>query len=96
MKRYLIIFKNKFVLAITIFMVYALFLDDVDIFMIFSKQSRLRQLEQQKIELVDKVGEIENMQRVLDNMYSLEKFAREERFFHKADEDVYVIEWLEN
>jgi hypothetical protein len=95
MKRYLIIFKNKFVLAITIFLVYALFLDDVDVFMIFSKQSRLRQLEQQKIELADKLSEIENMQRVLDNAYSLEKFAREERFFHKADEDVYVIEWLE-
>lgn len=95
MKRYLVIFKNKFVLAVTIFFVYALFLDDVDVFMIFSKQRRLSQLEQQKIELADKLSEIEDMQRVLDNAYSLEKFAREERFFHKADEDVYVIEYQE-
>jgi hypothetical protein len=95
MKRYLLIFKNKFVLATTIFLVYALFLDDVDVFMIFSKKHRLSQLEEQKIELVDKLSEIEDMQRVLDNVYSLEKFAREERFFHKADEDVYVIEWVE-
>jgi hypothetical protein len=93
MKHYLRIFRNKFVLATTIFFVYALFLDDVDVFMIFSKQNRLGQLEQQKIELADKLSEIEDMQRVLDNAYSLEKFAREERFFHKADEDVYVIEW---
>lgn len=95
MKRYILLFRNKFVLAITIFLVYALFLDDVDVFMIFSKQNRLRQLEQQKIELVDKLSEIESMQRVLENAYSLEKFAREERFFHKADEDVFVIEWVD-
>ena len=93
MKRYLLIFRNKFVLATTIFFVYALFLDDVDVFMIFSKQRRLSQLEQQKIELADKLSEIEDMQRVLDNAYSLEKFAREERFFHKADEEVFVIDW---
>jgi hypothetical protein len=73
--------------------VYAVFLDEVDVFMIFSKQRRLSQLEQQKIELADKLSEIEDMQRVLDNAYSLEKFAREERFFHKADEEVFVIDW---
>ena len=77
------------------FVVYALFLDDVDVFMIYSKKSRLNQLEKQKIELADKLKEIEDMQRVLQSNYSLEKFAREERFFHKADEDVFVIEYLD-
>lgn len=92
MKRVLKVFRNKFILAITIFAMYALFLDDVDVFMIFSKQQKLRQLENQKVELVDKLREIEDMQQILDNTYSLEKFAREERFFHKDDEDVFVIE----
>lgn len=77
-------------------MVYALFLDDVDIFMIYGKKSRLNQLEEQKIELADKLREIEEMQRVLQSAYSLEKFAREERYFHKHDEDVFVIEYLES
>lgn len=77
-------------------MVYALFLDDVDIFMIYGKKSRLNQLEEQKIELADKLREIEEMQRVLQSAYSLEKFAREERYFHKQDEDVFVIEYLES
>lgn len=76
-------------------MVYAIFLDDVDVFMIYAKKSRLNQLEKQKIELADKLKEIEDMQRVLQSNYSLEKFAREERFFHKADEDVFVIEYLD-
>lgn len=95
MKRYLKYFRNKFILAFTIFAVYALFLDDVDIFMIYGKKRRLGQLEDQKIELADKLKEIEDMQRVLHNNYSLEKFAREERFFHKDDEDVFVIEYIE-
>ena len=94
-KKYLNIFRNKFIFAFTVFVVYALFLDDVDVFMIYSKKSRLNQLEKQKIELADKLKEIEDMQRVLQSNYSLEKFAREERFFHKADEDVFVIEYLD-
>jgi hypothetical protein len=71
-----------------------LFLDDVDIFMIYGKKNRLNQLEEQKIELADKLIEIKDMQSVLKNSYSLEKFAREERFFHKSQEDVFVIEYL--
>ena len=82
-------------MAFAIFTVYALFLDDVDLFMIYGKQSRLNQLEEQKIDLAEKLHEIEDMQRVLKNAYSLEKFAREERFFHKADEDIFVIEYVE-
>lgn len=96
MKKYLEPFKNKYILAFTIFMVYALFLDDVDIFMIYGKKSKLNQLEEQKVELADQLREFEEMQRVLHNAYSLEKFAREERYFHKADEDVFVIEYLED
>ena len=95
MKRFIKPFKNKYIFAITVFFVYALFLDDVDVLMIYNKQSKLRQLDKQKIELEDKLREIEDMQRVLYNAYSLEKFAREERFFHKADEDVFVIEYLD-
>ncbi len=81
-------------MALTIFAVYALFLDDVDIFMIYSKKSRLNQLEEQKLELADQLREIEEMQRVLYSAYSLEKFAREERYFHKDNEEVFVIEYI--
>jgi hypothetical protein len=93
MKKHLGILKNKYLLAFCIFFVYAVFLDDVDIFMILRKQSKLRQLEKQKIELSSKLEEISEMQQILENTYSLEKFAREERYFHKEDEDVFVIDF---
>jgi hypothetical protein len=83
--------KNKYILAFAIFFVYAVFLDDVDLFMIMRKQSKLSQLEKHKIELAYKLDEISEMQQILDNTYSLERFAREERFFRKDDEDVFVI-----
>jgi hypothetical protein len=83
--------KNKYILAFAIFFVYAVFLDDVDLFMILRKQSKLSQLEKHKVELAYKLEEISEMQQILDNSYSLERFAREERYFHKEDEDVFVI-----
>lgn len=83
--------KNKYILAFAIFFVYTVFLDDVDLFLIMRKQSKLGQLEKHKIELAYKLEEISEMQQILDNSYSLERFAREERFFHKEEEDVFVI-----
>jgi cell division protein FtsB len=92
-KRYIKPFRNKYILAFSLFFVYAVFLDDVDLFMIIGKHRKLMELNQQKIELSEKLSDMKSMQQVLENQYSLEKFAREERYFHKSDEDVFIIEF---
>ena len=91
MKKYLQPFRNKFILVGSIFLLYILFLDDVDVFMIFSKYKKLHELRIEKQEMDGKLVEIEKMQSILTSKEELERFAREERLFRKNNEDIYII-----
>lgn len=90
-KKYLKPFRNKYILVGTLFAIYAVFLDDVDIFMIYSKHKKLNKLEVEKAEMETKLYEIAEMQSILTDREALEKFAREERLFRKPNEDIYVL-----
>jgi cell division protein FtsB len=90
-KKYLKPFRNKYILVGSLFAIYAVFLDDVDVFMIYSKHRKLNQLEIEKAEMETKLYEIAEMQSILTDRESLEKFAREERLFRKPNEDIYII-----
>jgi hypothetical protein len=48
MKKYLLPFKNKYILTFTIFLIYNLFLDDVDIFSIVSQNKKLSALNDKR------------------------------------------------
>lgn len=84
-------FKNKFAFAGAIFLLYIFFLDDVDVFMIFSKYKKLHELQTEQHEMTGKLAEIKQMQSILTNQEELERFAREEHLFRKENEDIYVI-----
>ncbi len=91
MKRFIKPFRNKYILVGSLFVLYVVFLDDVDIFMLYSKHKKLNQVSIEKSEMETKLIEIEDMQSILRNSESLERFAREERLFRKPNEDIYVI-----
>lgn len=84
-------FKNKFVIATTIFFVFILFLDEYDIFTIVERKRKLHQLEQIKQETNEKLHETKQMLEKLNTSEGLEKFAREEKLFKKDGEDIFVI-----
>jgi cell division protein DivIC len=86
-------FRNKFILVGSLFLLYAVFLDDVDIFMMIGKHRKLSQLKEEKGEMETKLQEIADMQSILKHQSSLERFAREERLFRKPNEDIYVISY---
>jgi len=93
MKKYLLYFKNKYILTITLFTIYFLFLDDVDIFTVINHNYKLHNLEEAKIETT---VNLENTKKLLYRMrYSseLESFAREEKLFKKDNEDIFVISY---
>jgi len=83
--------KNKFVLTSLIFFVYVLFLDDVDIFMIYSQNKKLSQLNASKVEVNEKLQTVRTTLKQLKYPSELESFAREEKLFKKDDEDIFVI-----
>jgi len=91
MKKYLMPFRNKYLLAFTIFLVYNLFLDDIDIFTIMNQNRRLSKLSTDQSEINIKLKETKQTLRELKHGYALEKYAREEKLFKKDNEDIFVI-----
>ena len=90
-KRFLPYIKNKFILATCIFLVYALFLDENDIFTIITEKRKLSKLEELKSETQSNLDEANKTLARLKHLSEVERFAREKKFFKKDDEDVFVI-----
>ncbi len=91
MKRIPSFLKNKFIFTGILFVMYALFLDDMDIFSILRYQNKLSQLEQNKLELELQLEETKQTLEELKNLSGKERYAREKKFFKKDDEDIFVI-----
>lgn len=91
MKRFLLIFRNKFLVAITIFFVYALFLDENDIFTIISQSNKLSSLKAETNEMNQNLKETQRILNRLKYSAEVEKYAREKKLFKKDDEDIFVI-----
>lgn len=85
--------KNKFIITTIVFMVYALFLDDWDIFYLIKQNMKLSQLNEQRLETRKKLDETRITLNKLRTTTGIEAFAREEKFFKKNDEDIFVISY---
>jgi hypothetical protein len=92
MKKILLVFKNRFVLTIALFVVYTLFINNIDIPFIISSRWELHKLRNQAIQ-VEKENQSakEQLQAINAKSFALEKLAREEYFMKKPNEDVYVF-----
>lgn len=91
MKKYLAYLKNKFILTTTVFMVYALFLDENDIFSIISQKNKLSELEEKKAMYQTLLNDTQHTLKKLKYPSEVERFARERKLFKKDDEDIFVI-----
>lgn len=91
MIKYLRYLRNKYILTLVIFGVYMLFLDDVDVFSIFRKQLKYNKILTEKVEIEEKLVKTRTVLNQLNNLESIEKFAREEKMFKRDDEDIFVI-----
>lgn len=83
--------KNKYIFAFTIFSIYTLFIDDNNIITIFNHHKKRIKLE---VALVEKQEKLDNTKMILDNLNDpkyIEKYARENKYFKKMDEDIFVI-----
>jgi hypothetical protein len=83
MKKYLLPFKNKYILTFTIFLIYNLFLDDVD--------KKLSALNDNKVAMQKQLDQTKHTLTQLKFDSELERFAREKKYFKRDDEDVFVI-----
>jgi cell division protein DivIC len=71
--------------------VYSLFLDENDVFTIIRHNKKLNQLEMAKQEVSRNLEKARETLEQLGSRSELERYAREEKFFKKDDEDIFVI-----
>lgn len=93
LKKVWVFFKNKYILTITLFTIYALFLDDEDVFSLVSHSRKLNKIHAEQVIMDQKLKETTSVLKDLDQKESLERFAREEKLFKKDDEDIFVISY---
>ena len=74
-----------------LFMVYNLFLDEVDIFTIINQNKKVSQLRSARSEMSLKLKETKYVLSQIKDLSYLEKLAREDKLFKKDNEDVFVI-----
>jgi cell division protein FtsB len=92
MKKVLNFFKNRYLLTLALFVVYNLFINNIDIPFIISSRWELHKLREQAIQLEkDNQRAKEQLQAINSKSFALEKLAREEYFMKKPNEDVYVF-----
>jgi hypothetical protein len=92
MKKILLVFKNRYVLTLALFVVYNLFINNIDIPFIIASRWELNKLRDQAVQ-VEKENQRakEQLQAINAKNFELEKLAREEYFMKKPNEDVYVF-----
>ncbi len=91
MKKWLPYLKNKYILTGLLFLMYALFLDDLDIFSLYRQTKKLNQIEAAKADLRLKLAETNKTLKELKSIGGKERYAREKKFFKKDDEEIFVI-----
>jgi cell division protein FtsB len=86
-------FKNKYLIATILFIVWMLFFDHNDIFLHLQYRKELNELKadkkyyQEQIDLTRKEVDL-----IKSNPQAMEKVAREQYLMKKDDEDVFVVD----
>ena len=83
--------KNKYIIASALFCLYALFLDDYDIFTLITQKNRLTAIENKKKEVDQNLYQTKKTLSKLERMENVEHYARSVKFFKKDDEEIFVI-----
>ena len=87
---------NIYLLVSVFFIVWMLFFDTNSFRILWSLESKINHLEQQKKELIRQIDEDRLMIQKLSDSIELEKFGREQYYLKKADEDIFIVEFRDS
>ncbi len=86
------VFRNFYLIAGLLFLIWMLFIDSADIFSHASLRVKLKEMKDQKSYYEEKIEEVEaDREALLNDEELLEKFAREKYYMKKPNEDVFVV-----
>ncbi len=84
--------KNRYLLVLLGLFIYLLFLEETDLFTLGKYKSKVSDLEQQKGYLDTEIIETQrSITELTTDKSALEKFAREQHFMKRDNEDVFVF-----
>ncbi len=88
--------RNKYPISLTIFVVWMFFFDTNSIVFMYKQYNELKDLKMQEEFLQEEIVKMtKEKEDLFSNNDKLEKYARENFYFKKDNEDVYVIERVE-
>ena len=87
---------NIYLLVSVFFIVWMLFFDTNSFRILWSLESKINHLEEQKKELIRQINEDRLMIQKLSDSIELEKFGREQYYLKKADEDIFIVEFRDS
>jgi cell division protein FtsB len=86
------ILVNKYFIASILFLAWILFFDENSIITHQTNKSRLKELQKQKEYYIERIdSDNKKLEDLQSGMKQLEKFAREQYYMSKPDEDVFII-----
>ncbi len=88
----LVFFKNKFILAGLIFLVWMLFFDPKDWRTVYSRSAKLKALHRSEQKMNTQITETrKELQLLQTNAATIEKYAREKYFMKKDNEELFIV-----
>ena len=91
MKKILPYLKNKYILSSVFVVFYILILHDTDIVTLIKRKEKVAALESEIQRKRSEIIELKHAISELENLRSLEKYAREKHFFKKEGEELFIF-----
>lgn len=92
-KKWFSIISNLYVIVLTVFLVWMLFFDTNSLLIHRELQKEIKKLEKQQEFLQEQIAKDKAIIKKLSDPKELEKFAREQYYLKKKNEEIYLIEY---
>ena len=92
-KKWFTILTNIYVLILTVFVVWMIFFDTNSLLIHMELKREIKKLEKQKEFLQEEINKDKEVIKRLSDPEELEKFAREQYYLKKKNEEIYIIEY---
>jgi len=95
-KKWFSVLTNTYILVLTVFAIWMMFFDTNSLFIHLELKKEIKKLEKQKEFLNEEIKNDKIIIKKLTNKEEIEKFAREEYFLKKKNEEIYLIEYADS
>jgi cell division protein FtsB len=95
-KKWFGIISNVYVLVLTVFVIWMTFFDTNSLLIHLELRKQIRKLEKQQDFLREEIAKDKKIIEKLSDPKELEKFAREEYYLKRKNEEIYLIEYQDS